>query len=223
MSKKKGSDHREHSADANEPPAPAEQDALEKAGELPVDVAKAETVQPNKEVQELRQALDAAKAETILPSEELQDLRQALEKARSEAEEYLSGWQRERAEFANFKKRVEREQEDSRQRITGEILTSYLGVLDDLRRALRDRPSIPEAEAWIEGIELIRQKLVSILEANGVEPVPAEGVPFDPNVHEAVTYEESGDHQSGYVIEVLQQGYRLGDRVLRPARVRVAK
>jgi len=205
VSKKKGSDHKGNHADAEQPSAPPDQEPVENvegAAEIPIG---------------------AAEAETALSGEQAPELRQALDKARLEAEEFLDGWQRERAEFANFKKRVEREQEDSRQRIAGEILTSYLGVLDDLRRALRDRPSIPEAEAWMAGIELIQQKLLFILEAHGVEPVPAEGMPFDPNVHEAVTYEESGDHQSGYVIEVLQQGYRLGERVLRPARVRVAK
>jgi molecular chaperone GrpE len=205
VSKKKGSDHKDNHLDSEPEVAPPDQDQVERPQEASEPV------------------VGEAEEEVLLPAEREADLQRALDKARAEAEEYLTGWQRERAEFANYKKRVEREQEDSRQRIAGEILTGYLGVLDDLRRALKDRPAIPEAEPWMAGIELIHQKLLSILDANGVEPVSGEGMPFDPNLHEAVTYEESGDHQSGHVIEVLQEGYRLGDRILRPARVRVAK
>lgn len=146
-----------------------------------------------------------------------------LEALRAQADEYLDGWQRARAEFANYKKRVEREQEDSRGRATAAILAKILPIADDLDRALRDQPGQDDARAWAQGIELIQRKLEAILEAEGVETIPAEGQAFDPELHEAVTYEENDDHNEGQVIEVIQKGYRLGERVLRPARVRVAK
>jgi molecular chaperone GrpE len=154
--------------------------------------------------------------------EELDEINE-LEKLRAEADEYLDGWQRARAEFVNYKKRVDREQAEARIRITGEIFTRYLDIVDDLERALKERPSEGEGAVWSEGIELIYKKFMGMLEAEGVEVIPAEGQEFDPNFHEAVTHDESEDHEEGFVIEVLQPGYIVGERVLRPAMVRVAK
>jgi molecular chaperone GrpE len=139
------------------------------------------------------------------------------------SEEYLDGWQRARADFANYKKRIEREQRDAYRRAAGDILTRYLGVVDDLERALKDRPTDGEPASWADGIELIYRKFRSVLEAEGVEVIDALGQPFDPNLHEAISHEESDEQPAGHVIEVLQQGYRMGEQVLRPALVRVAK
>ena len=165
-----------------------------------------------------------------VPSDEIEAIEKNFEELQSEigalraqTDEYLDGWQRSRAEFANYKKRDKREKEEMRAQVTGEILTHYLGVIDDLERALKDRPVESESNAWAEGIELIFTKLKAILESEGVEPIVAEGKIFDPNFHEAVTYEENDDHRDGEVIEVIQTGYTLGDSVLRPAMVRVAK
>ncbi|MEJ2013150.1 MAG: nucleotide exchange factor GrpE [Anaerolineales bacterium] len=146
-----------------------------------------------------------------------------LERVKAEAAEYLDGWQRARAEFANYKKRTDRENEEARQRITGEIITRYLGVVDDFERALARAPEEEACQEWTAGVELIYQKLWAILEAEGVEAIQAEGERFDPNLHEAISYEESEDHEEGTVIEVTQRGYRLGERILRPAMVRVAR
>ncbi len=151
------------------------------------------------------------------------DLAPEVERLRAESAEYLDGWQRARAEFANYKKRIEREQEELRSRVAADILTRYVGVLDDMERALKDRPKDGEAAAWASGIDLIYRKWLAILEAEGVQPILPEGQTFDPNFHEAVSHETSDDHTEGQIIEVIHQGYRLGDRVLRPARVRVAK
>jgi len=163
----------------------------------------------------------------VLPSAEAarppEERTAEFERLRAEAEEYLDGWQRARAEFANYKKRVEREQQESHAIASAKLIVHFLSVLDDLQRALKDRPTQGEAAAWAEGVDLICRKLQALLEAEGVETIPADGAPFDPTLHEAVTHEESGDHHEGQVIEVIQQGYRLGERVLRPALVRVAK
>ena len=146
-----------------------------------------------------------------------------LSRAQSEAAEYLDGWQRARAEFANYKKRVERESEDGRQRITSEIIVRYLNIMDDLERALGNAPEGKDFQEWVSGIELIHQKFESILDSEGVECIEAEGERFDPNLHEAISYEDTEDFEGGSIIAVTQRGYKLGDRIVRPAMVRVAK
>jgi len=179
------------------------------------------------EAPELESAEDMpAELAAELPAPEPLDLQQLtaeLERIRSERQEFLDGWQRARAEFANYRKRVEREQEEARSRIAGETLVRVLAIMDDLDRALRDRPAEAEAAAWAEGIELIYRKFQALLEAEGVQLIQAEGRAFDPALHEALSHEESEAHGEGQVIEVVQRGYRIGDRVLRPALVRVAK
>jgi len=165
--------------------------------------------QPAKVVEELRTEIEALQAE--------------LTGNRAKADEYLDGWQRSRAEFANYKKRIERDQLAVAQNAAGRIIKRYLEILDDLERALKNRPQEGEGAAWANGIELIYRKFKSILESEGITPMEADGQLFDPNLHEAITSEESDEYESGQIIEVLQQGYMLGDRVLRPAMVRVAR
>ena len=172
---------------------------------------------------------EAELTENQLTAEELdsvvapQPIQSDLENIQAQADEYLDGWQRARAEFANYKRRTEREQAEARDRIAGNTLVRFLGVMDDLERALKDRPSDGEAASWSEGIELIHRKLSALVIAEGVEEILAAGTSFDPVLHEALSHEESDDHAEGQVIEVVQRGYRMGDRVLRPALVRVAK
>jgi len=183
-------------------------------------------VEPNDE-----QLIEPEEVES--PSDELPDnpelepseimLQHELEQTKAQSQEYLEGWQRARAEFANYKKRVARDQEDSRTRIAADTLSKYLGVIDDLERALKERPDDGEAAAWAEGIELIYRKMFGVLETEGVKVIDAEGEQFDPTLHEAISHDESDDHEEGDVIEVVQPGYRLGERVIRPAMVRVAK
>jgi molecular chaperone GrpE len=156
-------------------------------------------------------------AEAVSPMEELQ---KQLEEMQAQALEYKDGWQRAVAEFQNFKKRSEAERSESYQMAVGNIIKSYLPVLDDLERALASRP---EKLPWADGIDLIYRKLKSILEAEGVKRIEAKGQPFDPNFHEAITQEKSETHESGVVIEVTRNGYMLGNKVIRPAMVRVSK
>jgi molecular chaperone GrpE len=156
-------------------------------------------------------------------SVDLAALQKEVEELRDKSAEYLDGWQRALAEFANYKKRIEREREQMHQNAAGNIIRRYLDIVDDLDRALKKRPTEGEGAAWAAGIELIYRKLISILEAEGVKLMQVSGQPFDPSQHEAITQEESPDHASGEIIEVVQNGYLLGERVLRPARVRVAK
>jgi molecular chaperone GrpE len=156
-------------------------------------------------------------------SKEFNELTEELQQAQNKAKEFFEGWQRERADFANYKRRIDRDQQSLAQNIKGDVMKKYLTVLDDLERAMKNRPTEGQADSWANGIELIMRKLQNILEADGVKRIPAETEQFDPTRHEAITYEESPDHKGGEIIEVVQQGYTLGDRILRPALVRVAR
>lgn len=181
-------------------------------------------LEPEQDMSSLEGEIDAEPALEELEGEPtVQQLKDQLDEAKAQAEEYLDGWQRARAEFANYKKRMTREQEEARIRIAGNTISRYLGVVDDLERALRERPADGESAAWSAGIELIYRKMMALLEAEGVEVIQAQGEQFDPNLHEALSHEDSDDHEEGQVIEVIQPGYRMGDRILRPALVRVAK
>jgi molecular chaperone GrpE len=156
--------------------------------------------------------------------DELAALRQQFEEAQAQADEYLDDLRRERAAFQNYKKRQENERAELRQAALAGVLLQILPVVDDLERALEAIPEDQTDQPWVGGVTLIQRKLLTTLEGFGVAPVGAEpGQPFDPFVHEAVSYEEHKDHQEGQIIAVVQNGYKLGQRTLRPARVRVAK
>lgn len=162
------------------------------------------------------------KGKDISLEEQVKSLQELLEEMSEKAEEYLDGWQRSRAEFANYKKRILKENSEIRQVARGEVIKIFLDVLDDLERALQDKPEGFEDQAWAEGIEIIYQKLKARLEAEGIRPMNALGEEFDPNIHEALMKEESDEYESGQIIAVMQKGYWIGDKVLRPALVRVA-
>ena len=162
-----------------------------------------------------------------LATEAAEATRNELEALKARSAEYLEGWQRARAEFANYKRRVEKEQSENYQNATARVIGRFLDVNDDFDRAMQEKPAgtnDPEALAqWAAGVGLIQRKLQNILDAEGVERVPAEGLAFDPKQHEAVTQEDSDSHEPGQVIGVVRQGFRIGDRIIRPAMVRVAK
>jgi molecular chaperone GrpE len=146
-----------------------------------------------------------------------------LETLKAQAAEYLDGWRRAQAELQNYRKRIEREQAEALARTTGRVLARWFPVLDDFDRALRE-PRTPEAiQRWAAGVELIYQKCLALLREEGVEPIEARGQAFDPAQHEALSYEASRDHHEGEVIDVVRPGYRLGETMLRPALVRVAR
>ena len=166
----------------------------------------------------------AAAKEAAETGEGVAALQAELETARAKMQEYLDGWQRERAAFTNFRKRVEQQQAQTRRDLTASIVKRYLEVLDDLELALKNKPTEGEGAAWAEGIELIYRKMLAILEAEGVKPIPAEpGMPFDPHYHEAITHEPNDEYGSEEIIAVVRRGYTVDDQVLRPALVRVAQ
>ena len=166
--------------------------------------------------------------EVIEPDDEeeldqVAELENKLLEALSKRDEYLDGWQRTQADFANYKKRVDRDRQLVQQNAVGMVVLRYLEILDDLERALSNQPQNGEESDWADGIDLVYRKWLKALEADNIKPMNVDLQLFDPMLHEAVSHEESEDHESGEIIEVVQTGYLIGDRVLRPARVRVAK
>ena len=157
------------------------------------------------------------------PEAELERLRQELEAARAQAAEYLDGWQRTQAEFANYRKRQEAEFMERVRLNNAVLIARILPVLDDLERAVQTLPPGLQSLTWVEGVFLIKRKLEVILEAEGLKPIETEGKFFDPLYHEAVTYEDVPGYEDGQIIGEVQRGYMLGDRVIRPALVRVAR
>lgn len=167
----------------------------------------------------------AAHSEEELPGPEsltVEELQAQLDEAQRRAAENLDGWKRSQAEFANYRKRLERDQAESQARMTGRVLSRLLPILDDFERALKEEISPQALERWVAGVKLIHEKLLGVLEAEGVTPIAGAGELFDPDQHEALSTEPRPDCRDGQILEVLRPGYRLGEVVLRPALVRVA-
>lgn len=175
---------------------------------------EAESTQPPTPTTDQAQATTEASPDALVKE---------LEEAKAKAAENLEGWQRERATFANYKRRVEKEQAETYQNAVGRVMNRYLDVLDDFDRAMKDKPAEGDVAKWAEGITLIYRKFQNVIEAEGITAIEGVGQPFDPNLHEAITHEDSADHPSGHVIGVARKGYKVGERILRPALVRVAR
>ena len=182
------------------------------------EIAAKEEVTVAKETAEAVE--EAAEVEEV---SELETLHQELEQAKAQAAEYLDGWQRARAEFANYKKRKDQERQELFKLANATLITRLLPIFDDFERAFQTLPRSLLSFTWIDGVALIYRRLQAILEAEGLTLVETEGQSFDPLLHEAVTSEESAEYNEGQIIGEVQKGYKLGDRVLRPALVRVAK
>ncbi|MEM7034912.1 MAG: nucleotide exchange factor GrpE, partial [Chloroflexota bacterium] len=152
------------------------------------------------------------------------DLQEALEQAQAEASKNLEGWQRTAADLANYKRRQEEQAGRRILDMKANIVRDVLPALDDLDLAFQNLPeNLNEQEAnWVEGFKLVQRKLLKLLENNNIGAIEATG-DFDPNLHEAVTFEENPEFESNTIIAELRKGYTAGDRVIRPALVRVAQ
>ena len=144
-----------------------------------------------------------------------------LEALRAENEDLIQTLQRVQAEFENYRKRAARDQDALVARAGERIVKELLPVLDDLERALEAAHAHEEAKLE-EGVKLVHRQLEQLLEREGLAPVETDGK-FDPHVHEALLTQPTEDKEQGDVVDVLQKGYKLGDRVVRPARVIVAE
>lgn len=151
------------------------------------------------------------------------DLVERLRRAEDQLEEQKRLAQWVQAEFSNYKRRVEEEREEQTKLATAGLIEMLLPVVDSLDRALSSFLGGSDNPEWKEGIELIRANLLSVLEQEGLIRVEAQGMYFDPNQHEAVMAEETTNIEDGKIISVHQEGYMLHGRLLRPARVSVAR
>lgn len=150
----------------------------------------------------------------------VEDLKKALEAEKVRAESYMASWQRAQADFLNLKRRTEQEKEETVKFANAMLILNLLTVVDDLERALNSISAHLAGLTWVDGVKLIYRKFLAILEAQGLEEIKAVGEPFDPRYHEAVTQAEG---EEGIVLEEVQKGYKLHDRVIRPAMVVVGK
>ncbi|HVQ14668.1 MAG TPA: nucleotide exchange factor GrpE [Vicinamibacterales bacterium] len=145
----------------------------------------------------------------------------SLDELRREKDSLQDRLLRTAAEFDNYRKRVERERRDLADYMKADILTEILPIVDNFERALQAPSS--DGDSLRKGVDLIHKQMLDFLRKRGVTPIEALGVDFDPNFHQAVIHETSPFHREGEVIEELQRGYMLGDKLLRPAMVKVAK
>jgi molecular chaperone GrpE len=143
-------------------------------------------------------------------------LAEQLEEERQKAQSYLASWQRSAADFQNYKRRIEQEREELARLGSAALIINLLPIMDDFERAFDSIDARLAGLTWVDGIRLIHRKFQALLEMSGVTEIAADGERFDPNLHEAVMF---GEGEEGKVINVVQKGYKLGDRVLRPAMV----
>jgi len=150
-------------------------------------------------------------------------LESELEKAREEARQNQERWQRERADLENLKKRTARERAETLKFANESVLRDLLPILDNLERAVAHSQGGGNGQPLVEGVALVLKSLRDVLERHGVTRIEAKGTPFDPAQHQAMAHVESAEHEPNSVIEEHQPGYRLQERLLRPALVSVAK
>lgn len=187
--------------------------------------------QPADNELEVLPADEQAEEETLSADQTVEDIEDAeaepsledqLAEAEAKAAEYLDGWQRARAEFANARKRLERQRAEAYTNAGVDYVTKLLPIIDDLKRALESAPPEIREDPWFEGLDLVNRKFQTMMDSMNVKAIDALGEPFDPNLHEALALREAEDVESGIIIEELQTGYRLGDRVIRPSLVNVS-
>jgi molecular chaperone GrpE len=183
-------------------------------GEAPQDL-------PNKQDQN---ASDEEQPMVALTFDEFEAMEKKIEALQGEVEEKQDQYLRTRADFENYKKRVLRDTTRSYQDAMTSVMKIFLSVADDLERALKNKPEGEQIETWFNGIELIHQKLMNQMKNQGVARMDVNpGDEFDPNIHEAITQEDHPDFTEGEIIDVVQPGYRISERIIRPAMVRVAR
>jgi molecular chaperone GrpE len=183
--------------------------------------------QPEPSAQKSRPGVVDSRASSALDSEQeapRQDqapVDPELQAARDEVQANFARYQRLAADFENYKRRTRQELADRTQYANEELLRKLLPILDNLRRALDHVPEGTDSN-WLDGLKLVVRQFEDTLQAQGLTPIPAVGEKFDPSRHEAIAREETDEHEEGTVVEEMQPGYRLHERVLRPTLVKVA-
>ena len=151
---------------------------------------------------------------------EVSALRQKLREKQAETEQLLGNWQRAEADMSNLRKRTEHDQQETTLYANAILVANILPILDDLERALQSVEKSMEGFTWIDGIRMIYYRALHILESQGLDTINSIGKQFDPREHQAISY---GDGEDGQVIDELQKGYKLHERVIRPAMVKVGQ
>ncbi len=154
---------------------------------------------------------------------EVEQLSAELEAAEQRAAQAEAGWQRARADYANLKRRSEEASAELAGQASDRLMIRVLDLADDFDLAVEHVPEEAKGSPWVEGIAAIDRKLRGLLEAEGIEAMGGEGEPFDPQTQQAISYEDTEDVPDGTVIKILQRGFTIRDRVLRPALVAVAR
>ncbi|GAB5491537.1 MAG: nucleotide exchange factor GrpE [Phototrophicaceae bacterium] len=170
-------------------------------------------------VSEEESVVDMPQDETVM---DIDDLKATVVKLRGEVDTNLDGWQRSRAEFNNYRRRTQQQLSDSKQQGAIDALTKILPVIDDFERAFTNIPDDLAEHPWVTGTSLILKNIQKVMDEFNIEVLDPVGEEFDPNMHEAIGMDNSSDYESGIVTTTLQKGYKAGDKVLRPALVRVA-
>lgn len=158
----------------------------------------------------------------VVAEQEAPSLEEQLVAAKAEAVRNLDGWQRTQAEFANARKRFDKQRAETYMAANIDLVSKLLPLIDDFERALDLVPEDERTDPWVSGMALVHRKMLAILEEMNVQPIAAVGETFDPALHEAWSHEPSDIYDSGTVVREMRRGYRLGDRVIRPALVSVA-
>lgn len=179
-------------------------------------------------VQSQKQNIDQNKRETVdleediteeVMEERLDEIKQQLTAVTEEKDEYLNKLKRLKADFVNYRNRAKREKQQIETKTKMEFINSILPVIDNFERALR---SVDEDSEFLSGVKMIHKQLIDVLKKEGLEFIDTEGEEFDPAYHEAVMQVEAEDVESGYIVEEIQRGYMMEDKVVRPAMVKVA-
>lgn len=159
-----------------------------------------------------------------LTYDEYEALENELESLRAAVEEQKDSHLRTMADFDNYKKRIQRDASRTQQDSMTSVLKVFLNAVDDIERALQNQPEMKEVQGWVEGITLIHQKILNQMKNYGVERMEINpGEEFNPNIHEAISQEDHPDFEEGQIIDIVQPGYQISDRIIRPAMVRVAR
>ncbi|MBP1904288.1 molecular chaperone GrpE [Paenibacillus turicensis] len=183
-----------------------------------------ETMNANQEYTDSDAVEDVNESTTVNQEEQAVDMKDnsELSKLQAELEEQQQRVLRTQADFDNFRRRTQKEKEDLAKYASSLLITELLPVIDNFERALSTGTDNPEVSSYAKGVEMIFRQLEGVLKAEGLEEMNSVGQPFNPEFHQAIMQVESDEYEEGIVVEEVQKGYKLKDRVLRPAMVKVS-
>lgn len=183
-----------------------------------------ETMNANQEYTDSDAVEDVNESSTVNQEEQAVDMKDnsELSKLQAELEEQQQRVLRTQADFDNFRRRTQKEKEDLAKYASSLLITELLPVIDNFERALSTGTDNPEVSSYAKGVEMIFRQLEGVLKAEGLEEMNSVGQPFNPEFHQAIMQVESDEYEEGIVVEEVQKGYKLKDRVLRPAMVKVS-